>query len=132
MTERVGLVLSWPRLIRLEARFGNEVGFFVGRCVPKLKCFVGALKDANLSVARVAPKVADEFYLSADFKAWARAVKDRAGWKCQNCGRTGVRMFADHIVEVRDGGAKLDPRNGQCLCGSCHSAKTAAVRANRR
>lgn len=40
-------------------------------------------------------------------------------------------MFADHVVEVKDGGAKLDPANGQCLCGSCHTRKTAAARKRR-
>jgi nitrite reductase/ring-hydroxylating ferredoxin subunit len=40
-------------------------------------------------------------------------------------------MFADHIVEVKDGGAKFDLANGQCLCGSCHTRKTAAARAQR-
>lgn len=40
-------------------------------------------------------------------------------------------MFADHIVERKDGGAEFDPANGQCLCGSCHSRKTAAERAKR-
>jgi hypothetical protein len=102
--------------------------------VGRLKQLSPAVRDANVSVARVAPKVADDFYLSSDFKAWSRAVKDRAGWKCQapGCSRAGVRMFADHIVEVKDGGARLDVKNGQCLCGSCHSLKTAAERASRR
>jgi hypothetical protein len=33
-------------------------------------------------------------------------------------------MFADHIVELRDGGSRTDPLNGQCLCGKHHSLKT--------
>ena len=37
-------------------------------------------------------------------------------------------MFADHIVERKDGGADLDPRNGQCLCGRHHTMKTAQTR----
>lgn len=40
-------------------------------------------------------------------------------------------MFADHIVERRDGGALHDLANGQCLCGRCHSRKTIAVRSRR-
>ena len=40
-------------------------------------------------------------------------------------------MFADHRVELRDGGAALDPDNGQCLCGSCHTRKTLAARSAR-
>ncbi|KGB21911.1 hypothetical protein AtDm6_2677 [Acetobacter tropicalis] len=34
-------------------------------------------------------------------------------------------------MELKDGGAKLDKRNVQLLCGSCHTAKTASVRAER-
>jgi 5-methylcytosine-specific restriction protein A len=37
-------------------------------------------------------------------------------------------MFADHIVEIKDGGALLDLRNGQCLCGSHHEIKTAQAK----
>jgi 5-methylcytosine-specific restriction protein A len=33
-------------------------------------------------------------------------------------------MFADHIVELKDGGLLLDLRNGQCLCGAHHEIKT--------
>jgi hypothetical protein len=37
-------------------------------------------------------------------------------------------MFADHIVEIKDGGAQLDLANGQCLCFSHHEIKTAEAR----
>jgi hypothetical protein len=40
-------------------------------------------------------------------------------------------MFADHIVELKDGGAAFDVANGQCLCGSHHTLKTNAERARR-
>ena len=40
-------------------------------------------------------------------------------------------MFADHIVELKDGGAPYDLNNGQCLCGSCHTRKTVAERVRR-
>ncbi|MDL2172036.1 HNH endonuclease [Asaia sp. HumB] len=32
---------------------------------------------------------------------------------------------------MKDGGGPLDPSNVRLLCGSCHSAKTARVRAIR-
>jgi hypothetical protein len=41
-------------------------------------------------------------------------------------------MFADHIVELNDGGAPFDVANGQCLCGAHHTAKTADARGARR
>lgn len=40
-------------------------------------------------------------------------------------------MIADHIHERKDGGALLDPKNGQCLCVSHNTAKGIAARAAR-
>lgn len=88
----------------------------------------------------IAPKQADPFYLSPEYRAWREAVIARAGrrcearrdgWRCTKAEPTH-RMFADHIREVSDGGARYDPANGQCLCGSHHTAKTMAARARRR
>lgn len=83
--------------------------------------------------AKPAPKQVDPYYLSAEHKAWRAAVLRRARYACEKCGRAGhdVRLFADHIVEIRDGGAATDPANGQCLCGACHTRKTTAERAAR-
>ncbi|WP_245445631.1 HNH endonuclease signature motif containing protein [Metarhizobium album] len=60
-----------------------------------------------------------------------KSVLKVRGRRCEECGRTDTRIFGDHIVEVRDGGALLDPANVRCLCGSCHTRKTAAARAKR-
>ncbi len=97
-----------------------------------LKCAPVGLAAARGGGARVPPKVALPWYLTPEHKAWSRAVIARAGGRCetQGCGRGG-RMFADHIVEIRDGGAKLDLGNGRALCGSCHGLKTSAARAAR-
>ena len=98
-----------------------------------LRCRPPMLGCSDRSAARVPPKVAESIYTTPEFKDWALKVKKRAGFRCEapGCGRVGVRMFADHIVEVKDGGAKFDLRNGQCLCGSCHTTKTAAERSRR-
>ncbi len=77
------------------------------------------------------PKQPDPHYSSTAHRTWRAAVIARAGHACQRCGRRGVRLFADHIVELRDGGAALDVTNGQALCGACHTTKTVAVRAAR-
>ena len=78
-------------------------------------------------------KQADAHYHSPEHRAWSAAVIRRAGGACQGpgCGRSGVRLFADHIRELRDGGAPFDLANGAALCGACHSRKTATVRAAR-
>ena len=91
------------------------------------------LRRADLSAARLPPKTAAAWYLTPEHREWSKEVIRRAGFRCegQGCGRTDTRLFADHIIEIRDGGSKLDPTNGRALCGKCHSLKTAAVRAQR-
>lgn len=47
------------------------------------------------------------------------------------CVRSGHRLRADvtdHIVSLRDGGAKMDPANHQSLCVGCNTAKDARRR----
>jgi len=78
-----------------------------------------------------APKVADPFYTSPEWQALrARIIRDR-GARCEVCGNEGVRIYADHLVELKDGGAPLDPSNVGLKCASCHSTKTAAERTKR-
>lgn len=99
----------------------------------RLTCLKPRVATLDTRTARPPPKAVDAELTTPEHRAWRAAVLRRAGYRCEGpgCGRTGVRFFADHIVERRDGGAHLDPANGQCLCGSCHSKKTAAVRAAR-
>lgn len=86
------------------------------------------------------PKVADPIYHTPEYRIWREAVIAGADRRCQavedgrRCWRAEprYRMFADHRIEVRDGGALHDVGNGQCLCGSHHTSKTAAARARRR
>lgn len=90
------------------------------------------LAAADIRRLKPAPKTAKPFYLT---RAWRRLVmrliRER-GRRCEQCERKGCRVFGDHKVELADGGAALDPNNVELLCGSCHSRKTADVRANRR
>lgn len=85
------------------------------------------------------PKRADAELLTDEHKAWRETVLRNAGDRCQwvengrRCTKAAPkhRMFADHIRERRDGGAALDPINGQCLCGAHHTLKTGRERAKR-
>lgn len=88
---------------------------------------------ANLQTAKVPPKSANKFYLSPEWIALRDRVRREAGGRCQapGCGRFEQRMYADHRVELKDGGAPLDRRNVWLLCGSCHSLKTSAERVRR-
>jgi 5-methylcytosine-specific restriction enzyme A len=79
-------------------------------------------------------KVPDLLYTSAAWRALVRALKAERGNYCVRCGAggRGVRIIADHINEVKDGGAELDPANVQMLCMACHGKKTAQARRARR
>lgn len=69
-------------------------------------------------------------YRTEEYAAFREAVLGRAGGRCQGCGQTGKKLYADHVVELRDGGTH-DPKNGRALCGSCHVSKTLRVRGQR-
>ena len=97
----------------------------------RLRCLPNRLALLDVRSARPTAKVADAIYRTAEHKAWSKQVIARARGHCQDCQRTGTRLFADHVREVKDGGAPLDPANGRALCGGCHGRKTAAERARR-
>lgn len=86
-----------------------------------------------------APKRADAFYASPEWRALIKRLIAERGRRCQSpsCRRTHddagnpVRIFGDHINELRDGGAPLDADNVSLLCGSCHTKKTLEERARR-
>lgn len=40
-------------------------------------------------------------------------------------------VYGDHIIELRDGGPKLDPCNVQLSCAKCHGKKTYRERQRR-
>ena len=54
-------------------------------------------------------------------RAWRREVLRNAKGACQiqRPGCTHRATEADHIVEVADGGDKLDPANGRGACRNC-------------
>ena len=90
---------------------------------------------ADLRIAKPEDKQAAPHYATPEHKAWRAAVIARAGGACQwpDCGRRERRMFADHIDEIQDApGKKLEPENGQCLCGAHHTIKTNQARARRQ
>lgn len=101
--------------------------------MPRLTCLRPRVAVLDTRSAKLPAKTADAELLTAEHRAWRVAVIARAGGRCEwpGCDRAEQRMFADHIVERQDGGAPLDPANGQCLCGKHHSIKTVRERAKR-
>lgn len=99
----------------------------------RLRALPPRIAVLDTTSARLPPKTAAPFYLSAEWRTLMTRLIAERGRRCEakGCGRQGCRIFGDHIIELKDGGAPLDPANIRLLCGSCHSAKTAAARAQR-
>jgi 5-methylcytosine-specific restriction enzyme A len=100
---------------------------------PRLSNLPSRIGTIDQRSAKPPDKTVDAIYVSPEYRAWRDEVITRAGGRCEwaGCGRAERRMFADHKRELKDAGAVLDPANGQCLCGSHHTMKTAAARAAR-
>ena len=86
--------------------------------------------------AKPPPKETESFYHSAEWRALIASVIEDRGRRCEdtNCQTPSGpwrRIFGDHIKELKDGGAPLDPDNVLLRCGSCHTRKTVAERAKR-
>lgn len=106
----------------------------------RLKALRPRLATLDLRRVRGPDKEADDIYSTPEYRRWRQQVIDLAGNRCEakldtgkRCWRAepAYRMFADHIIELKDGGAAFDTHNGQCLCGSHHVTKTNVARAAR-
>ena len=104
--------------------------------VPKMKPL--ARTFASRAVEPQA-KTVDAIYKMPAFNAWRRFIVARAGYRCEaidsglRCRKAAPdhRLYADHVIELQDGGSPFDPSNGQCLCASHHEIKTMRERAKR-
>ena len=89
------------------------------------------MKVVDTRTAHPEPKAYQPVYYS---RAWRRLVaqlKLERGEYCQACGKDATYLEADHIVELKDGGAPLDPANVRLLCRPCHARKTNQAREER-
>lgn len=94
---------------------------------------LGTRLASSGSRLKVAPKRANSFYQS---KAW---LELRAARMCDGDYFAALRrrksndekLILDHVREIKDGGAALDPANTQWLTHSEHQAKTAKARGER-
>ncbi len=116
----------------------------IGPRGPRLKTAparIASNSSKRVTVERVdrSAKAKAAIYSSKEFLAWRARVIARAGGRCEavedgkRCRRQlpDHRVYADHRVELRDGGAPFDLANGQCLCASHHARKTAQARGTR-
>lgn len=98
----------------------------------RLKAF-GSLIGAMDAKVRAAPKVAEGFYSSPQWRGLVADIKRMRGARCERagCPTPTHRVIADHIVERKDGGADLDPSNIELLCFTHHARKTAEAKRRR-
>jgi len=108
--------------------------------MPRLRTLTPLVRTTNTATTSLPPKVKDAVYTTPQYQAWRNAVVRRAGGRCEyhdhhghRCSRAQpeYRMYADHIVEIKDGGVVYDTSNGQCLCYSHHTIKTNEVKKKR-
>ena len=102
----------------------------------KLTTLTPRVATLDTRTAPLPPKAIDPFYLSREWRALVDKIKRERGEACEdpNCKgphHRAQRIYADHVVEIRDGGAKLDPSNVMLRCARSHSRKTARERARR-
>lgn len=71
-----------------------------------------------------APKVAEKFYLSKEWRALRAGRMLDADYFAAKARAKGERLILDHVRERKDGGDPLDPANTQWLTFSEHQAKT--------
>lgn len=74
------------------------------------------------------PDVAQGFYVSKEWRALRAKRMLDLDYFAARARANGERLILDHVVEIRDGGAPLDPANTQWLTHSEHQAKTAAAK----
>jgi 5-methylcytosine-specific restriction protein A len=81
---------------------------------------------------RAAPKQAESFYVSPEWRALVERRKLDPDYDAAKArAKPGERLILDHDKERKDGGADLDPANTVWRTMSEHAAKTAAARARR-
>jgi hypothetical protein len=105
----------------------KEAAWLFDRCRGASRGAAPRIKTPDIAGGRNA-----RHYQSSEHQRWSSEVKRHDRYTCQKCGAHDVRLIADHIIEIDDGGASLDVSNGMTLCISCHNRKTAqAARARR-
>jgi 5-methylcytosine-specific restriction enzyme A len=108
--------------------------------MPKLRSLPSLVTVRDTSTTPLAPKAKDHVYTTPQFRQWRAMVVARAGGRCEyhdhhghRCSKAWPehRMYADHVVEIKDGGLLFDINNGQCLCAHHHEVKTIEARRRR-
>ena len=76
------------------------------------------------------PKTVAPVYTSPEWRALISNIIRQRGRRCEDprCQTpnraAGHRVYGDHVVELQDGGALLDPSNVLLRCAPCHGRKS--------
>jgi 5-methylcytosine-specific restriction enzyme A len=107
--------------------------------MPKLRTLGPLVRTLDTRTTKLPPRRIDPIYNSPEFQVWRARVIARAGGQCEaidngcRCSKAKPehKVYADHIIELRDGGQPFDINNGQCLCAAHHTLKTMKARYRR-
>ena len=70
---------------------------------------------------------------SFEYKQWRKAVFERDNYTCQECGRVGGELHADHIKPFADyPKLRLRVSNGRTLCIPCHKKTSNYLNLNKK
>ncbi len=76
--------------------------------------------ESKLEVKR--GRLGSRFHKVLSSARWERVRRrelERAGWRCEKCGKAGA-LEVHHVRELHRGGAPFDLSNLQVLCRPCH------------
>jgi 5-methylcytosine-specific restriction enzyme A len=95
------------------------------------------LRPSSRALVRRPQNKANPFYHSEEWRSLIESIIRERGRICEDpqhdpaTPRFGVRIFGDHVIELKDGGARLNAGNIMLRCGACHTRKTAQSRRDR-
>ena len=102
---------------------------------PRIKIAQPRLKAQDSRRIKPEEKRALPIYSTPEYRVWRAEVIRRSGGQCQDPrhdpGRSRGKLYADHVKELRDGGAPFDVSNGLARCAPCHLRKTIDARVDR-
>src|SRR3546814_2261794 len=84
------LPISPRRVVPFQGPGGGDV---------KLRTLGPRIRTLDARRVRPAPKRADPFYLGAEWRGLVDRLVAERGRRCEECGRTGCRVFGDHRSE---------------------------------
>ena len=106
-------------------------------CMGRVRMLRDRVATLDTRIAKPAEKKALPFYSTPEWRALMNRLFKERGRRCEDprCARPHGpwgQLYGDHIIELRDGGADLDPANVLIRCAPCHGRKTAEARATRQ